>query len=107
MASSFRHVSERIPFRLPVKLRWTQAWCRIKKNGQADEEAKKCTRKVQKFQKAILGMILDDIKKKKTQEPELLQAVKEAAATEAKLRMQKKSAYEWAVNMQQSRRLLE
>merc|ERR1711935_638715 len=60
--------------------------------GNADEQAKKRTRKVQKFQKAIVGMTLDDIKKKKAQKPELRQAAKEAAAKEAKLRMQKKGA---------------
>merc|ERR1712194_257453 len=76
----------------PVKLRWTQAWRRMNKKGKADEQAKKRTRKVQKFQKAIVGMTLDDIKKKKAQKPELRQAAKEAAAKEAKLRMQKKGS---------------
>merc|ERR1712060_410161 len=75
----------------PVKLRWTQAWRRMNKKGKVDEQAKKRTRKVQKFQKAIVGMRLDDIKKKKAQKPELRQAAQEAAAKEAKARMQKKS----------------
>merc|ERR1711934_1243529 len=70
----------------PVKLRWTQAWRRMNKKGKADESGKKRTRKVQKFQKAIVGMSLDDIKKKKAQKPELRQAAKEAAAKEAKAR---------------------
>merc|ERR1712007_251431 len=70
----------------PVKLRWTQAWRRMNKKGKVDEQAKKRTRKVQKFQKAIVGMSLDDIKKKKAQKPELRQAAKEAAAKEAKAR---------------------
>merc|ERR1712216_1100830 len=70
----------------PVKLRWTQAWPRMNKKGKADESGKKRTRKVQKFQKAIVGMSLDDIKKKKAQKPELRQAAKEAAAKEAKAR---------------------
>merc|ERR1712028_76815 len=71
----------------PVKLRWTQQWRRMNKKGKADESAKKRTRKVQKFQKAIVGMSLDDIKKKKAQKPELRQVAKEAAAKEAKARM--------------------
>eukprot|EP00401_Gymnodinium_catenatum_P070289 CAMPEP_0117485100 /NCGR_PEP_ID=MMETSP0784-20121206/14796_1 /TAXON_ID=39447 /ORGANISM="" /LENGTH=163 /DNA_ID=CAMNT_0005279687 /DNA_START=78 /DNA_END=569 /DNA_ORIENTATION=- len=75
----------------PVKLRWTQAWRRMNKKGKVDEQAKKRTRKVQKFQKAIVGMTLEDIKKKKAQKPELRQAAKEAAAKEAKARMQKKT----------------
>merc|ERR1711865_341063 len=70
----------------PVKLRWTQAWRRMNKKGKADEGGKKRTRKAQKFQKAIVGMSLDDIKKKKAQKPELRQQAKEAAAREAKAR---------------------
>merc|ERR1711957_1011600 len=76
----------------PVKLRWTQAWRRMNKKGKADEQAKKRTRKAQKFQKAIVGMSLEDIKKKKAQKPELRQAAKEAAAKEAKARGGKKPA---------------
>jgi len=70
----------------PVKLRWTQAWRRMNKKGKVDESGKKRTRKAQKFQKAIVGMSLDDIKKKKAQKPELRQVAKEAAAKEAKAR---------------------
>merc|ERR1719401_121688 len=62
----------------------------MNKKGKADETGKKRTRKVQKFQKAIVGMSLDDIKKKKAQKPELRKAAQEAAAKEAKARMQKK-----------------
>eukprot|EP00439_Symbiodinium_sp_Y106_P054833 s6859_g7.t1 len=52
----------------PVKLRWTQAWRRQNKKGKA-----------QKFQKAIVGMSLDDLKKKKAMRPELRQAREQAA----------------------------
>eukprot|EP00747_Dinoflagellata_sp_TGD_P057565 gnl/TRDRNA2_/TRDRNA2_150697_c0_seq3.p1 gnl/TRDRNA2_/TRDRNA2_150697_c0~~gnl/TRDRNA2_/TRDRNA2_150697_c0_seq3.p1 ORF type:complete len:188 (-),score=72.07 gnl/TRDRNA2_/TRDRNA2_150697_c0_seq3:115-603(-) len=76
----------------PVKLKWTQAWRRMNKKGKVDEHAKKRTRKAQKFQKAIVGMSLDDIKKKKAQKPELRQAAKEAAIKEAKARQQKVAA---------------
>merc|ERR1719412_2168135 len=71
----------------PVKLRWTQGWRRMNKKGKADEATKKRTRKVQKFQKAIVGMSLDDIRQKKAQKPQLRAAAKEAAAKEAKARM--------------------
>merc|ERR1712078_821507 len=74
----------------PVKLRWTQAWRRMNKKGKVDESGKKRTRKAQKFQKAIVGMSLEDIKKKKAQKPELRRQAKEAAAKEAKARMQTK-----------------
>merc|ERR1719395_343492 len=76
----------------PVKLRWTQAWRRMNKKGKVDEMAKKRTRKATKFQKAIVGMSLEDIKKKKAQKPELRQQAKEAAAKEAKARMSAKSS---------------
>merc|ERR1711948_142537 len=76
----------------PVKLRWTQAWRRMNKKGKADEAGKKRTRKAQKFQKAIVGMSLEDIKKKKAQKPELRQQAKDAAAKEAKARQAKKPA---------------
>merc|ERR1719191_1953415 len=75
-----------------VKLRWTQAWRRMNKKGKVDEQAKKRTRKAQKFQKAIVGMSLDDIKKKKAMKPELRQQAKEAAAKEAKARMAQRAA---------------
>merc|ERR1719206_630766 len=73
-----------------MKLRWTLAWRRMHKKGRTDDQAKKRSRKVQKFQKAIVGMSLDDIKKKKAQRPELRQQAKDAAAKEAKARQQKK-----------------
>merc|ERR1719269_75604 len=76
----------------PVRLRWTQAWRRMNKKGKVDENQKKRTRKAQKFQKAIVGMSLDDIKKKKAQKPELRQQAREEAAKEAKARMAKKAA---------------
>merc|ERR1712196_197191 len=75
----------------PVKLRWTQAWRRMNKKGKVEEGGKKKTRRAQKFQKAIVGLSLDDLKKKKAQKPELRQA-REAAAKEAKERAAKKSA---------------
>ena len=64
----------------------------MNKKGKADEQAKKRTRKAQKFQKAIVGMSLDEIKKKKAQKPELRQQARDAAAKEAKARVGKKPA---------------
>jgi large subunit ribosomal protein L24e len=73
----------------PVKLRWTQAWRRMNKKGKADEGGKKRTRRAQKVQKAIVGMSLDDIKKKKAEKPALRRAAEEAAKKEAKQRQDK------------------
>merc|ERR1711870_149482 len=71
----------------------TQAWRKMNKKGKVDETGKKRTRKAQRFQKAIVGMSLEDIKRKKAQKPELRQQAKEAkeaALREAKSRMQGK-----------------
>merc|ERR1719152_541696 len=74
----------------PVKLRWTQAWRRMNKKGSSDQSSKRKIRRVQKLQKAIVGMSLEDLKKKKAQKPALRQEAKDAAAKEAKARSQKK-----------------
>merc|ERR1712083_889488 len=76
----------------PVKLRWTQAWRKMNKKGKVDETGKKRTRKAQKFQKAIVGMSLEDIKRKKAQKPELRKQAQDAAAKQAKPRSAKKPA---------------
>merc|ERR1719454_1852001 len=75
----------------PVKLTWTQAWRRMNKKGKVEEGKARKGRKSTKFQKAIVGMPLDDIKRKRAQKPELRQAAKEAAMKEAKERMAKKN----------------
>merc|ERR1719453_368945 len=46
-------------------LTWTQAWRKANKKGAADLGKKSKNRTKAKFQKAIVGMSLDDIKKKK------------------------------------------
>merc|ERR1719345_735316 len=76
----------------PVKLMWTQNWRRKNKKGKADEAGKKRTKRAAKVQKAIVGMSLDDIKKKKAQKPELRAAAKEAALKEHKDRAKKVAA---------------
>merc|ERR1719329_1359913 len=76
----------------PVKLRWTQQWRRMNKKGSSDQSSKRKIRRVQKLQKAIVGMSLEDLKKKKAQKPAMRQEAKDAAAKEAKLRSQKKGA---------------
>mmetsp|Transcript_58103 Transcript_58103/g.127458 ORF Transcript_58103/g.127458 Transcript_58103/m.127458 type:complete len:163 (-) Transcript_58103:96-584(-) len=64
----------------PVKLRWTQAWRRMNKKGKTDDSAKKKTRKAKKFQKAVVGMSVEDLQKKKAMKTEIRQ---QAAAAEA------------------------
>merc|ERR1719231_460118 len=60
------------------------------KKGRTEDASRKRTRRAQKFQRAIVGMSLEDIKKKKAQKPELRQQAKDAAAKEAKMRAQNK-----------------
>merc|ERR1719235_2253092 len=64
----------------------------MNKKGKAEEAGKKRTKRAAKVQKAIVGMSLDDIKKKKAQRPELRAAAKEAALKEHKERAKTKSA---------------
>ena len=68
----------------PVKLTWTLNWRRKNKKGKAEDAAKKRTKRAVKVQKAIVGMSLDDIKKKKSQKTELRAAAKDAALKEHK-----------------------
>merc|ERR1719160_2400830 len=73
----------------PAKLHWTLNWRRKNKKGKAEEAGKKRTKKTVKVQKAIVGMSLDDIKKKKAARPELRAAAKDAALKEHKEKAKK------------------
>merc|ERR1711964_262272 len=76
----------------PAKLTWTLNWRRKNKKGKADEAGKKRTKRAAKVQKAIVGMSLDDIKKKKAMRPELRAQAKDSALKEHKDRAKKKAA---------------
>ena len=51
----------------PVKLTWTQAWRRFNKKIRVDELNKKRSRKATRVQKAVVGMSLDEIKRRKAE----------------------------------------
>ena len=51
----------------PVKLTWTTAWRQFNKKVKVDDSTKRRARKTTKVQKAIVGMSLDDIKRKKAE----------------------------------------
>ena len=55
------------------RARWTLNWRRKNKKGKAEDAGKKRTKKATKVQKAIVGMSLEDIKKKKSQKVTALQ----------------------------------
>ena len=51
----------------PVKLTWTLAWRRFNKKNRVEESSKRRTRKTTRIQKAVVGMSLDVIKRKKAE----------------------------------------
>ena len=59
--------------KLSYRSRWTLNWRRKNKKGKAEDAGKKRTKKATKVQKAIVGMSLEDIKKKKSQKVTALQ----------------------------------
>jgi large subunit ribosomal protein L24e len=73
-----------------VKLTWTQAWRRFNKKIKVDEISKRRTRKTTRVQKAIVGMTLDEIMRRKNEKPEERDKKTEAAKKEVKARQQKK-----------------
>lgn len=69
-----------------ARLVWTQAWRRLHKKIKVEEIAKRRSRRTTKFQRAIVGASLDEIKKKRAQKPAERSAQREAALKEVKER---------------------
>lgn len=65
---------------------WTQAWRRLHKKGLAETTAKKRTRRVNKVARAVVGVSLDEIRKKASVKPEVRAAQRDAALKEIKAR---------------------
>mmetsp|Transcript_18940 Transcript_18940/g.26566 ORF Transcript_18940/g.26566 Transcript_18940/m.26566 type:complete len:127 (+) Transcript_18940:35-415(+) len=72
------------------RLTWTQAWRRRNKKGQVTQGAKKRTKRAAKTYKAIQGLSIEDLRKKRTQKPEFRAAQRAAALREVKDRNKKK-----------------
>merc|ERR1711913_97762 len=70
--------------RNPRNTTWTVLYRRKHKKGQEEEQAKKKTRKTQKFQRAIVGASLAEIMAKRNQKPEVRKAQREQAIRAAK-----------------------
>ncbi|EWM30387.1 60s ribosomal protein l24 [Nannochloropsis gaditana] len=68
-----------------ARLVWTQGWRRLHKKIKVEEIQKRRTRRTTKFQRAIVGASLEEIKKKRAQKPER-NAQREAALKEVKER---------------------
>lgn len=73
-----------------VKITWTQAWRRFNKKTKVEEGAKRRTRKTTRVQKAIVGMSLDEIKRRRAEKPEERERKMEQAKKEVKDRQKKK-----------------
>lgn len=71
----------------PVKLTWTQAWRRYNKKVRVDEVQRKKTRKTTRITKAVVGMSLEEIKRRRTQ----TDAEKDAALAKTKEELKKKN----------------
>jgi large subunit ribosomal protein L24e len=70
----------------PSKLVWTQAWRRLHKKGLTETTLKKRTRRTNKVARAVVGLSLDEIRKKAAQKPEFRTAQRSAALAEVKNR---------------------
>lgn len=70
--------------RNPRRINWTVLYRRKHKKGQVETEAKKKSRKLAKFTRAITGATLEDIMKKRNQKPEVRKAQREQAIRAAK-----------------------
>ena len=74
----------------PVKLTWTQASRRFNKKIKVAEIQKKRTRRTTRVQKAVVGMSLDEIKRKRAEDTATRDKQLEAAQKEIKARTAKK-----------------
>eukprot|EP00033_Pygsuia_biforma_P000044 GCRY01000059.1.p1 GENE.GCRY01000059.1~~GCRY01000059.1.p1 ORF type:complete len:167 (+),score=36.97 GCRY01000059.1:39-503(+) len=70
--------------RNPRKTAWTVVFRRLRRKGTTEEIQKKRTRRVQKFQRGIIGADLEALKAKKNQQTEVRAAQRDAALREAK-----------------------
>jgi large subunit ribosomal protein L24e len=75
----------------PVKLTWTQAWRKLNRKGKTETTSRKRLRRRRHIEKAIVGISLDDIKRRKEEKPEVRQAMRDQALKEIKDRQKKKT----------------
>merc|ERR1711992_130179 len=73
----------------PVKLTWTMAWRAYNKKIKVDELQKKKSRKTTRIQKAVVGMSIEEIRRKKAESTEDRDKASAAAQKEIEERKQK------------------
>ena len=74
----------------PVKLTWTQASRRFNKKIKVEDIQKKRTRRTTRVQKAVVGMSLDEIRRKRTEDAATRDKAADAAKKEIRERNVKK-----------------
>merc|ERR1712080_625030 len=74
-----------------LKLRWTMAWRRLHKKLETITKTKKSRVRVQKVQKAIVGITVEEIEKKKNEKPEYRQALREQSERDLKEKKRKQA----------------
>lgn len=74
-----------------VKLTWSQAWRKLNRKGKTETTSRKRIRRRKAIEKAIVGISLDDIKRRKDERPEVRQAMRDSALKEIKDRQKKKA----------------
>merc|ERR1712150_465465 len=73
----------------PVKLTWTQAWRAFNKKIKVDTTIKKRSRKTTRIQRAVVGMSIEEIKRKKAETRDERDKLADASAKEIKDRKAK------------------
>merc|ERR1711865_1016528 len=71
----------------PVKLTWTQASRRFNKKIKVEDTQKKRTRRTTRVQKAVVGMSLDEIRRKRTEDA----ATRDKAADASKKKIRERN----------------
>lgn len=71
------------------KIRWTTAWRRLNKKIKTDDAQKKKKKRAIRVHKAIVGISLEDIKRKRNEDQKIREAATEQAKREIKERRQK------------------
>ena len=76
----------------PVKLTWTLAWRRFNKKIRVDELNRKRKTKTRHIQKAVVGMSLDEIKRRRAETRDERDKKHDVAVKEIKARKEKEMA---------------
>mmetsp|Transcript_27383 Transcript_27383/g.41648 ORF Transcript_27383/g.41648 Transcript_27383/m.41648 type:complete len:158 (-) Transcript_27383:44-517(-) len=87
----------------PVKLTWTQASRRFNKKVKVDDIQKKRTKRTTRVQKSVVGMSLDEIKKKRAEDDKARDQAHDASLKEVKERNQKRIQAKKADKAKQSK----